>query len=114
MGRRAGDSGLPHERGHLRTLEQVEGDDDGSELEELADQCLPREAQSAERCQVESDPTLPGAVAPTLARGDSRAWTRRASRERRVDGALRWPGWLTESSPVETPSGSPATLCGRA
>ena len=44
MGRRAGDSGLPHERGHLRTLEQVEGDDDGSELEELADQCLPREA----------------------------------------------------------------------
>ena len=41
MGRRAGDSGLPHERGHLRTLGQAIGDDDGSEIEDVADERLP-------------------------------------------------------------------------
>ena len=41
MGRRAGDSGLPHERGHLRTLGQAIGDDDGSEIEDVEDERLP-------------------------------------------------------------------------
>ena len=41
MGRRAGDSGLPHERGHLRTLGQAIGDDDGSEVEDVEEERLP-------------------------------------------------------------------------
>ena len=41
MGRRAGDSGLPHERGHTRLLSQFEGDDDGSEIDDDEERCLP-------------------------------------------------------------------------
>ena len=40
MGRRAGDSGLPHERGHARLLSQFEGDDDGSEIDDEEERCL--------------------------------------------------------------------------
>jgi len=42
MGRRAGDSGLPHERGHARQLSQFEGDDDGSGIEDEEERCRPR------------------------------------------------------------------------
>ena len=44
MGRRARDSGLPHERGHLRRLGGVDGDQDGGDVEEVEPiGCLPCE-----------------------------------------------------------------------
>ena len=45
MGRRAGDSGLPHERSHLRRLGHAEGDQDGGDIEEVEPiGCLPCES----------------------------------------------------------------------
>ena len=44
MGRRARDSGLPHERGHARQLSQIEPEDDGGAVDDGGDdslECLP-------------------------------------------------------------------------